>query len=227
MIPVCPPFGLTFRPLKRPRTRERWWFCCGLINPNVHRSHGLFRTPGARRKVALGKRAPKLPLTSKVRVARRGLTNLVAAPAGDGAVRIHPAGVETPGADRRELAARRCGLDCLTQLQTPAGDGAVRLHPAGVVKPPADRGELPARRRGLTNPVAAPAGDGAVRLQPAGVETPGADRGELPARRHGLAVLIAAPAGNGAVRLQPAGVETPSADRRELAARRRGLTVLI
>ena len=47
-------------------------------------------------KGRVGEACPKLPLTSIVRVGRRGLTKQVAAPAGDGAVRLHPAGVGPP-----------------------------------------------------------------------------------------------------------------------------------
>ena len=90
----------------------------------------------------------------------------VIAPAGDGAVPLHPAGVAFPGADGDELPGRRRGL--APTVIAPAGDGAVPLHPAGVEPPGADGDELPGRRRGLALPVKAPAGAGAVPLHHTG-----------------------------------------------------------
>ena len=71
---------------------------------------------------------------------RRGLAKVIGAPAGDGAVPPHPAGVENPGADGGELPGRRRGP--AIAIIAPAGDGAVPPHPAGVETPGADGGEL-------------------------------------------------------------------------------------
>ena len=54
-----------------------------------------------------------------------------AAPAGDGAVAPHPAGVEPSGADGDEGIRGRRGL-AVVIVAPAAGDGAVAPHPAGV-----------------------------------------------------------------------------------------------
>ena len=86
------------------------------------------------------------------------LAKITAAPASDGAVGPHPAGVEPPGADRSELPRRWSGLTnniaAEIIIRAPAFDGAVGPHPAGVERPGADRGELPRRWRGLANNIA-------------------------------------------------------------------------
>ena len=101
------------------------------------------------------------------------------APAGDGAVAPHPAGVVPPGADGDEGTRGRRGL--AIEVTAPAGDGAVAPHPAGVAPPGADGDEGTRGRRGLAVLIAAPAGDGAVAPHPAGVVPPALTETKEPA----------------------------------------------
>ena len=78
---------------------------------------------------------------------RRSLTVLIAAPAGNGGVAPHPAGVVTPGADGVEGTRGRRGP--AIPIAAPAGDGAAAPHLAGVERPGADRDEGGRGRRGL------------------------------------------------------------------------------
>ena len=121
---------------------------------------------------------------------RRGLAEIVfvRAPAGDGAVGSHPAGVVGSSADGGELPLRRRGLADGAQynlkpvVTAPAFNGTVAPHAAAVRGPGADGGKLPGRRRGLAYVVISPAFNGAIPSYPAGARAPGADREELDLR---------------------------------------------
>jgi hypothetical protein len=101
------------------------------------------------------------------------------APAGNGAIPHHPAGVVVTRTDRGEIPQRRGGF--APSVLAPAGDGAVPLDTAGVVAPGTDGDELPLRRRVSTPPIP-PADDGAVPLHRAGMFLPGTYSGEPPLR---------------------------------------------
>ena len=83
------------------------------------------------------------------------MAKITAAPASDGAVSPHPAGVDPPGADGGEGTAgwrgltNNIALDIL--VEAPAFDGAASPHPAGVDHSGTDGGEGTAGWRGLTN----------------------------------------------------------------------------
>ena len=119
------------------------------------------------------------------------------APAGDGTVAPHPAGVAPSGADGDEGTRRR--RDRAESIVAPAGDGAVALHPAGGFQPGADGDEGTRGRRDPAVSTVAPAGDGAVAPHPAGVVLSGVDGNEGTRGRRGPAIRIAAPAGDGEV----------------------------
>jgi hypothetical protein len=67
------------------------------------------------------------------------------APAGNGAIPHHPAGVVVTRTDRGEIPQRRGGF--APSVLAPAGDGAVPLHRAGMFLPGTYSGEPPLRWR--------------------------------------------------------------------------------
>ena len=136
----CPRAGWPGRSRCRPSRRAVPF----VLTPQVWMAAGAHRGEGAR--------------------GRGGLAVAVVAPAGDGAVRLHPAGVVVAGAHRGEGARGRGGL--AVAVVAPAGEGAVRPHAAGVEAAGAHRGEGARGRGRLAVGRCAPAGDGAVRSSP-------------------------------------------------------------
>ena len=82
----------------------------------------------------------------------------IIAPADDGAVGLHPAGVVVASANRGEETGGRCGLSneiaIYVLIGTPANDGAIGLHPAGVKIARTDGCERTVWGSGLANGIA-------------------------------------------------------------------------
>ena len=108
------------------------------------------------------------------------LAVLVPAPALEGVIGPHAAGVGIPGADGNEPPGRRCRLAGL--VPPPALNGVIDSHAARVVVPGADGDKPPTWRFRLDKKkVPTPALEGVVGPYPTCVEIPRADRANCPA----------------------------------------------
>ena len=106
----------------------------------------------------------------------RGLTKLIAAPAGNGAIVPHSAGVMSSGADGGEPALGRSGLAIF--IPAPASDGAVVPHPAWMEKADAHGGESTRGGCGIVFICATPTCNGSIIPHTTGIVGASAHRSE-------------------------------------------------